>query len=403
MIKKLFLTTIIALFLLFPFSTMAQTVSESGDDNAQEQIIQDIPAQAFVVKNEYHRGKVVEIVDEGVFELGETSQPYQNIKVEIIEGGDKGKQFDYQYQLANQPKTLDKQKLQVGQKVVVVKVVLPDGTADYYVSEVYRMPVVIWVFLLFLLLAIICAGWKGVTSIIGLGFSLLVIVKFIVPQIVAGHSPLLITVVGGLFIMIFSLYFAHGFNKRTTIALAGTSITIVLAAIMSIGVVSAAKLFGLGSEEAITLLQGSLKNIDLQGLFLSAILIGALGVLDDITTAQSATVEEIHRANPKLDWRELYKRGSSVGREHISSLVNTLALAYVGASLPLMLIFTKTDFPVWVLLNSEFLVEEIMRTLIGSIVLIIAVPVTSYLAARAFENDPVDHRNDKEVFHSHSH
>src|SRR5690606_33787223 len=130
---------------------------------------------------------------------------------------------------------------------------------------------------------------------------------------------------------------------------------------------------------------------------------GALGVLDDVTTAQSATVQEIHRANPKLDARELYRRGISVGKEHIASLVNTLALAYVGASLPLMLIFTKVDLPLWVSMNSEFLVEEIVRTLIGSASLILAVPITTYLAAKAFEHDPIVEGDHDGHVHAHIH
>jgi len=218
-----------------------------------------------------------------------------------------------------------------------------------------------------------------------------------------GGNPLFVSLVGSMGILFFSLYLSHGFNKRTSVALVGTFITLIIATLAALVAVFSAQLFGLGSEEAISLLQGPLKNIDLQGLLLGGMIIGALGVLDDITTAQSATVEEIHRADPKLDVTELFKRGMSVGKEHIASLINTLALAYVGASLPLMILLSQRKFPFWVLLNSEFIVEEVLRTVIGSFALILAVPITTILAARVFANAPVDHSKDKEVFHTHKH
>ncbi|HYC80108.1 MAG TPA: YibE/F family protein, partial [Candidatus Binatia bacterium] len=132
--------------------------------------------------------------------------------------------------------------------------------------------------------------------------------------------------------------------------------------------------------------------LNLRGLLLGGIILGVLGVLDDITTAQSAAVYEIRRANPALPFKELYSRGLSIGREHISSLVNTLFLAYAGASLPLFLFFTAGDHPqpFWVTLNSEFIAEELIRTLVGSVALMLAVPITTFLAAYYFSRRPVE-------------
>lgn len=382
MFKRLFLLVILSSLLFVP-AALAQD-----------------PATPIIPKNTYTKGVVAEILEDAILDIEGYKQPYQKVKVEITDGVDKGSFFEHEFQLPVNHR--DPEKLHVGEKVVVVKVTR-DGESEFYIAEKYRLPSVIWMFLGFFLLAIVFGGWKGFTSTLGLGISLIIIVSFIIPQIVAGRSPVWVSLVGGLFIMLFSLYLAHGFNKRTSVALAGTMITLFLAAGLSMLVVSFTKLFGMGSEESLSLLMGPLQNINLRGLYLGGIIIGALGVLDDITTAQSATVQEIHRADPTLSTSELYKRGSSVGREHIASLVNTLALAYVGASLPIMLIFTRTDFPLWVTFNSEFLVEEIMRTLVGSIALILAVPITTYLAAVVFGKEPARPGEAGAMHHGHKH
>ena len=145
------------------------------------------------------------------------------------------------------------------------------------------------------------------------------------------------------------------------------------------------KLFGMGTEESIFIQSGVLQEVNLRGLLLGGIIIGALGVLDDITTAQTAAIDELSKANHKLGFAELYKAGTSIGREHIASLINTLALAYVGASLPILLLVSlNEDMPWWVMVNSEFIAEEIVRTLVGSSTLLLAVPISTWLAARTF-------------------
>lgn len=341
----------------------------------------EAPLPPLEVKNEYFRGKVVQILADTELDIEGFRQPYQTVRVEISEGPDRGEVFTHDFQLPVNHE--QREKLKEGERVVVVKVTR-NGEEEFYVAEKYRLPAVLWLFAAFFLLAISFGRWKGLSSVIGLAFSLIIIVEFMIPRIEAGSNPVWVSLVSGVMILVISLYLAHGFQKRTTVALAGTAITLFLSAALSILMVSFVKIFGMGSEDSISLLQGPLQNINLRGLYLGGIIIGSLGVLDDITTAQSATVDEIHRANPALPVHELYNRGLSVGREHIASLVNTLALAYVGASLPVLLIFTKTDFPLWIIFNSEFLVEEIVRTLSGSAALILAVPITTYIAARVF-------------------
>ena len=222
----------------------------------------------------------------------------------------------------------------------------------------------------------------GLQSVLGLFVSILILAAFVVPQIIHGKNPLLISFIGAFLIACTALYLAHGFSKKTSIALASTLLTLLVSAILAIIFVHTASLFGLGSEEAMYLQIGQTQNINLRGLLLGGIIIGALGVLDDITTAQTAAIAEIYRHNPRLKFRDLYRSGLTIGREHIASLVNSLALAYVGASMPLLLLFTvNRTSPLWVILNSEFIAEEIVRTLVGSATLLFAVPISTFFAA----------------------
>ncbi|MDP3985398.1 MAG: YibE/F family protein [bacterium] len=270
----------------------------------------------------------------------------------------------------------------VGMRVVVAETIADDGARTYAVVERYRVPALVGITALFFACAVFFGRRKGLQSILGLGVTVAALAVFIVPQIADGKNPLVISLIGALIIAVVSLYFSHGFERRTSVALLGTICSLAIAAVLSLLFVGWATLFGTGSEEALFLETGAFGTFNLRGLLLGAIIIGALGVLDDVTTAQSATVEELANANPSFSFSELYRRGLSVGREHIASLVNTLVLAYASVSLPLFLLFRiNRDQPLWVTLNSEFIAEEIVRTLVGSTALIFAVPITTLIAA----------------------
>jgi uncharacterized membrane protein len=272
-------------------------------------------------------------------------------------------------------------RLSPGDLVVVAESESAAGPT-YYVTDRYRLPSLGVAAVLFLGLALIFSRRRGLGAIAGLAITALVLARFVVPAIVEGRSPLLVSLVGALVITLTSIYFAHGLSLRTSIAVGSTLITLVIAWGLAITCVTMGRLFGLGSEEAFYLQLAPAAQLNMRGLLLGGIILGALGVLDDITTAQAAAVDELHKANPSLDARELYRRGLSVGREHITALVNTLFLAYAGASLPLFILFTiYNDVPLWVTLNSEFVAEEIVRTLVGSMALILAVPITTAAAA----------------------
>ncbi len=259
-----------------------------------------------------------------------------------------------------------------------------DGEISYAIQDAYRLDGILMLFAAFILLVGFVAGKKGLLSLLGLGASLFILIKWLIPQILGGANPVVISFVGSVVIAAITFYLSHGFKKRTTLALLSTLATLVIAFLLSVLAVNGLHLFGTGSEDAIALTFGNLSNINLQGLLLGAIVIGTLGVLDDVTITQIAAVQEIHKADKKLDYKELYKRGLSIGRDHIASIINTLVLAYAGASFPVLLALVAWPRPLWVNLNSEFLAEEIVRTLVGSMTLIIAIPIATLLAAYYF-------------------
>jgi uncharacterized membrane protein len=216
----------------------------------------------------------------------------------------------------------------------------------------------------------------------GLFISIVVITKFLLPAILEGESPFLAAIVASAAIMFPALYLAHGLNARTTTALLGTLASLSVTGILAIVFVEATRFTGLASEEA-TFLQVSADQINLTGLLLGGIIIGSLGVLDDVTITQASAVWELNAANPARTVRELYGSAVRIGRDHIASTVNTLVLAYVGASLPLMILFTISNRPVGAVLTSEVIAEEIVRTLVGSIGLVASVPITTALGCVA--------------------
>ena len=333
--------------------------------------------------NELSKGKVTEVKAKNEEQNKHLSQITETLQATLLSGSEKGQSVEVDYQ-----DTLTNTKLQevnVGDVIVIGKISTPEETS-YVLVDRYRLPYLGWIALLFLALAIIFGRVRGFTSVVGLLASIAILIWFITPNILAGKNPTLVILVGAGVIAVVSMFLAHGFKQRTMLAVISTLFTLGLAQVMAYYFVIGAKLLGNGSEEAFYLQAGYFGNINLQGLLLGGIIIGTLGILNDITTAQCATVEELNTANDKLTFRQLYQKGSSVGREHIASLINTLVLVYVGSSLPLFLLFTINSKQLWTVLNSSTIAEEIARTLVGSITLILAVPIATALAAYYFHN-----------------
>lgn len=300
------------------------------------------------------------------------------------------------------------QRLSEGASVVVTQINgdvdggdSDSASASFVVYEDYRLPVLVWLAVGFFLLVMVVAGYKGLFSILGMFISVGILMMFVIPQILGGTNALMITVIAAFLIATVTVYLSHGWKLSSHLALISILTTLLFTTILSYWFVYLARLTGLGSEEAAFLQVENLGKIDFRGLLLSGIMLGALGVLDDIAVTQVATVFELKRANAKLEFAELYERAMRVGRDHVASLVNTLVLAYAGANLPLFLLFnTSNETPSWVHLNSSLIAEEIVRTLIGSIGLVIAVPVTTALAAYWSKKIP---KSDLKHSHHHSH
>lgn len=271
---------------------------------------------------------------------------------------------------------------QAGDGVLVQATQAPTGGEAFYIVDHARSRT-LWVFgALFVVLVLFVGRWHGARSLLGLAATYLILMRFIIPGILSGYSPLLLSLIGGVGIMASTLTLAHGVDRKSSAAIGGTALALVLIVLLSQAAIVAAKLTGLvGDDEASTVFVLFGGAIDARGLLLSGILIGALGALDDVTMTQSSAVFELRDANPDLQPRGLYERGMRIGRDHIASIVNTLVLAYAGASLPLLVILASQTEGVGTLLNREFLASEVVRTVVGSIGIVAAVPLTTAIAA----------------------
>ena len=357
--------TILSLFFFFTDFTRAIPPSTQGAPNQT-----------------YLKATVKDIVEEGTQKINDKQNSFQKVTVEFTENKEQ-KQLTLIH--GGERIITEEQKLTPGQAIVIAKAQGADGAPSYHIWDQYRLTNILLSIGVFFLLIFLVTGRKGIGSLLGLAFSFLVIIKFIIPLIMAGHDPLLISIIGSLIILSVGIYLAHGLTEQTTVAVVSTFFSLVLTGLLAVLFVKFTHLSGLGSEEAYDLQFRFTETINFQGLLLGGIIIGALGVLDDVTTAQSATVYELSRTDRRLPFSALVKKGMNVGREHISSLVNTLVLAYAGASIGvfiyILLGLQNGTTPLWVILNSEVLVEEIIRTLAGSIGLILAVPITTLLAS----------------------
>jgi uncharacterized membrane protein len=275
----------------------------------------------------------------------------------------------------------------------VVLIYTPDSLTDHQYQIVdHKRGTKLWIFAIAFALAVIGFGrWRGLASLAGLAVTFVILLMFIVPAILDDKPPLLTAIVGSAAIMIIVLYLTQGLTTPTSMAVLGTLIALTLTGILSAITTAAMKLTGVGNEEAL-FLSSSFRGVDMRGLLLAGILIGALGVLNDMAVTQAYTVDELATANPTLGFRDLYRAASRIGRAHIAAIVNTIVLAYAGASLPLLLLIAAGNQPVSEVLTSEALTEEIIRSGVGTIGLITAVPITTALAALAARPAATKHR-----------
>lgn len=305
------------------------------------------------------------------------------VTFELFEGEDRGESFTFEYSSGPRTRTIQEgDGIVVGSSGDAPPEVAPGAAAppQYFFVDFDRRVPLLALAVVFSLVVIALSRWRGVAALAGLGVSLTVLVKFVLPAILEGSDPLAVALVGGATIMFLALYLAHGLNVATTTAVFGTLASLLLTGLLAVVFVELSIFTGAGSEEAV-FLQINQQQVNLEGLLLASIVIGTLGVLDDVTVTQASAVWELHHANPAYGIRELYRSGIRIGRDHIASTVNTLVLAYAGASLPLLILFSVSNRSLTQVVNTETVAEEVVRTLVGSIGLVASVPITTALAA----------------------
>lgn len=315
--------------------------------------------------------------------LGPDATGLPLFKVELLDGDAAGTTVEAAAQDASaaMPGSADRKPYRVGDEVVVTSFTGPAGGFSV-ISEPWRLPLLGIVAALFAATVIIVGGLRGARSLIALGLTLAIVVKIVVPLLLRGVDPILLAVSGGVAVTVATLLLTEGATRVTASAAIGTFAALALTAVLAGLFTEVAAFTALqGSEEIAFLIPLVGDRIDLGGILLAATVFGALGVLDDVTVTQAATVEQLHRAAPEARRSDVVGGAMRVGRSHIAATVNTLMLAYLGAGLPLLLLFALSGQAPLTVLNGEIVAVEVIRALVGSIGIVAAVPLTTLVAA----------------------
>ena len=304
--------------------------------------------------------------------------------VEVLEGPDAGQRLEAVVQdgSASIPGSSDREPYEIGDEVVVTSFTGPAGGNFAVITEPWRLPLIGIVAAVFAFAVVVVGGLRGVRSLVALALTLTVVVKVVVPLLLRGVDPILLAVGVAAAVTLATLLLTEGFTKVTLAAVLGTFAALALTAGLASAFTTAARFSALqGNEEIAFLIPLVGDRIDLTGILLAATVFGALGVVDDVTVTQAATVEQLHRAEPAASRRGVIGRAMRVGRSHIAATVNTLMLAYLGAGLPLLLLFAIGGQAPLMVLNGEIVAVEVIRALVGSVGIVAAVPLTTVVAA----------------------
>ena len=322
---------------------------------------------------------VEEIIEQGEVTLGEVTQPFQRLQIRITEGEYVGSIFEIDY--GNRQIRHDMILIEAGDRLMVTISSMPDGSTTAYFTDFYRRNSLLSLLGIFILGSVVISGWKGVKSLVGIMLSLAVIILIILPGIQEGRDPLSVSILGSFLFVGFSLYLVYGWNAKTHAAVLGSFIALSFTGVLALIFVNNTRLTGYGDENMFYISQLTQNTLNVRSLLLAGVLIGTLGVLDDLVISQASAVFELFRSNPKHTFKSLFKSAMNIGQDHIAATVNTLVLAYAGASLPMLLLFSFRNVDFGLATNLEFIAEEIVRTIVGSLGLFAAVPVTTALAA----------------------
>ncbi|MBU0598397.1 YibE/F family protein, partial [Patescibacteria group bacterium] len=332
-------------------------------------------------EEEVLKARVIEVIEQNIVTSEDGSSVIQQkLKLKGLSGNWADKEFIFD---GTQYEVISASAYKIGDKVMVSYSPDMEGNDIFYVTDYVRQGKIYWLALLFAIAVIAVGRLKGVRALVVLVLTFLIILGFIIPRILAGNSPLFISIIGSLFILILAIYITEGFKRTSTIAVVSIFISLIITGFLSVWFTALTKLTGFASDEAIYLMGLKGGDINVQGLLLAGIIIGALGVLDDVIISQVTLVRELKQANPHLPIKQLYGKAMKVGVSHMSAMVNTLFLAYAGAALPLLILFSVKEPPFLTLgqvLNNEMIATEIVRTITGSIGLVLAIPIATLLA-----------------------
>lgn len=329
---------------------------------------------------------ITQIIEEGKTSAGGSSQEFQKLRLfspaseETLES------------THTQPLFYSWRPYSVGEQVVLEQ----DQDNNWIITDFVRRPALFELTAIFIFLVIAVGKWWGVRSLISLAASFFLIFGMILPLILQGVNPLLATFLGAGIIVPITFYVSHGVKPKTHIAIIGTLIALAISGVFAVIYMERAHLTGYSNEQAGFLSFMTHDKIDIKGLLLAGIIIGLLGTLDDIAVSQASFVQQLKEASPNISVKELFTRGMRVGQDHISSLVNTLVLVYAGAALPLLLLFLSSELSTQYVLNMEIIAEEVVRTLVGSIGVVLTAPITTLIATFVFSQQKKDPAHKKE-------
>lgn len=324
---------------------------------------------------------VVRVVAQGTRAAGQPGlpgQPFQTVEIQLDGSLYRGDLLTLEWggRVALNSNGL----LRAGDHVLVSQHRGDNDSREYAIEDVVRLPSLLPFVIVLVVALVAVARWKGLASLAGLAGSVAVFLLAIVPAVQRGDDPLIATLAGALAVLVIAVFVVHGFNRKSVAALVGTATCLLIVVALAAAALSLAHMTGLGSEEAVFLAVGSAGRIDLHRLVLAGIVVGSLGALVDMGIGQASATFELAAAHDEMRGPRLYASALNVGRDHIGSLVNTLALAYFGGAMPLIVLLSLGTIPVSLSANSETIVGSIIAVLVASIGLVLCVPITTAVA-----------------------
>lgn len=341
-----------------------------------------------------YKGEVLDILSSEKREVPNTDvqEEYKTLRVKITFGDKVGRTITIQDAVIS---------TNVGDSLYIKYLKTSDGTELYTVSEPYRLNVLLYLCILFVVVVIIFGGKHGVLSLISLVVSFSSMFFILFPELLKGANPLLVSIMIAMICLFVVMFFSHGFNYVTLSAYLGCMLSIVITLFLAHYAVIAARLSGFADDESVYLNIATGGHLNFQALLIAAIIIGVIGVVDDVAITQASVVAELNSTNTTISTKELYARAMKVGKDHSAALINTLILAYAGASLPLLLLLYTSDTPLLELINREVIATEIIRTIVGSIGLVILVPCSTLIAVLLIKRNKKRNINSIHIPHHH--